>query len=151
MGCKLFYATFRMIFFVWDSIILWWKEWRIMLIKSKRLCKNYVIKWNSNTYFSPVLGVASFLILAGWRYGNISSSLQYYSGTLLLTKIIGKFGQKYGFFSKWEYFVKISELFVHFDENILIWRKLEKKNRLFLMIFVSVRCDGMMDQRPSFV
>jgi len=47
-----------------------------------------------------------------------------------LTKIIGKFDEKYRkispIYSKFslEYFVKMGELFAHFDKNILILRKL---------------------------
>jgi len=47
-----------------------------------------------------------------------------------LTKIIGKFGEKYGFFlqmfSNENTFVKMSESFAHFDGNIFILRKYGK-------------------------
>jgi len=48
-------------------------------------------------------------------------------------------------FSKWEYFVKMGELFSHFDKNILILRKLGTIffSHDFLTIFVSVSLRSM--------
>jgi len=59
-----------------------------------------------------------------------------------LTKIMGKFGEKYRFFSKFSEnentLVKMGELLGHFDKNILILRTFRKIFGIFLMIFLSI-------------